>query len=36
VFVQPAPYGGDYHTLPPYAGIGADIDTLNAYLAAVE
>jgi hypothetical protein len=36
VFVQPAPYGGDYHTLPPYVGIGADIDTLNAYLAAVE
>ena len=36
VFVQPAPYGGDYHTVPPYVGIGADIDTLNAYLAAVE
>ncbi len=36
VFVRPAAYGGDYHTLPPYVGIGADIDTLNAYLAGVE
>jgi hypothetical protein len=36
VFVRPAPYGGDYHTLPPYTGIGADIDALNAYLSGVE
>jgi hypothetical protein len=36
VFVRPAPYGGDYHTLPAYAGIGADIDTINTYLKSVE
>lgn len=36
VFVRPAPYGGDYHTLPRYAGIGADVDTLNTYLKRVE
>lgn len=36
VFVRPAPYGGDYHTLPAYAGIGADIDTINTYMKNVE